>query len=208
MKVLVIGAAGKTGSVVVERAMAAGHEVTAFVHNADGYEPPSGVRVVEGDATDGATMDAAVRGQEAVLDTIGGKTPYKATTLETSVANTIMDSMRRNGVRRLVVTSMIGEGASRENSTIFVRLLLSTFLRGADKDKAEMESAVSRSGMDWVILRPAVLSDEPAKGDVRLFHAETGEKTHKITRADLASFMVAQLSSDEHLHEAVTIAND
>lgn len=208
MKVLVIGAAGKTGSTVVERAVAAGHEVTAFVHNSNGYEPPSGVHVVEGDATDGVTMDTAVRGQEAVLETIGGKTPYKATTLETSVANTIMDSMRRNGVRRLVVTSMIGEGASRKNSTIFVRLLLLTFLRGANKDKAQMESTVSTSGLDWVILRPAILSDEPAKGDVRIFRAETGEKADKITRADLASFMVAQLSSDEHLHQAVTIAND
>lgn len=71
-----------------------------------------------------------------------------------------------------------------------------------------MESAVSTSGLDWVIVRPAILFDKPAKGDVRIFHAETGEKADKITRADLASFMVAQLSSDEHLHQAVTIAND
>lgn len=207
MKVLVIGAAGKTGGAVVEQAVAAGHEVTAFVHNADGYEAPPGVRVAEGDAADDAAMDAAVSGQHAVLDTIGGKTPYKATTLETSVANTIMDSMRRNGVRRLVATSMIDEGRSRENSTIYERLLLSTVLRGATKDKREMESAVATSGLDWIILRPAILSDDPATGDVRTFDTESGEKGHEITRADLASFMVDQLSSDEYLHQAVAIAN-
>ncbi|WP_375472189.1 NAD(P)-dependent oxidoreductase [uncultured Nostoc sp.] len=206
MKVLVIGAAGKTGRAVVEQAVAAGHQVTAFVHKADEYEV-SNVRVIEGDATDGATMDAAVVGQDAVVDTIGGKTPYKETTLESSAANTIIAAMQRNGVRRLVVTSMIGEGESEANATLYERLLVSTLLRGADKDKAAMESAVESSGLDWVILRPAILNDDPAKGDVRVFDAETTEKAHKITRADLADFMLAQLDNNEYLHQAVTIAN-
>lgn len=206
MKVLVIGAAGKTGRAVVEQAVAAGHQVTAFVHQADEYEV-SDVRVIEGDATDSVAMDAAVSGQEAVLDTIGGKTPYKATTLESSAANTIIAAMQRNGVRRLVVTSMLGEGDSEANATMYERLLVSTLLRGADKDKAAMESAVEASGLDWVILRPAILTDDPAKGNVRVFDAETGEKAQKITRADLAAFMLSQLSSNEYLHQAVTIAN-
>ncbi|MBP5976477.1 NAD(P)H-binding protein [Brasilonema sp. CT11] len=206
MKVLVIGAAGKTGRAVVEQAVSAGHQVTAFVHKTDEYEV-SDVRVIEGDATDSATMDAAVLGQDAVLDTIGGKTPYKETTLESSAANTIIASMQRNDVRRLVVTSMIGEGDSEANATLYERLLIATFLRGADKDKAVMESAVESSGLDWVILRPAILTDDPAKRNVRVFDPETGEKAHKITRADLADFMLAQLSSNEYLHQAVTIAN-
>lgn len=206
MKVLVIGAAGKTGRAVVEQAVAAGHQVTAFVHSADGYAVP-GVRVIEGDAADRVDMDAAVLGQDAVLDTIGGKTPYKATMLESSAAATIIASMQRNDVRRLVVTSMVGVGDSAANATVYERLLVATFLRGADKDKTAMEAAVESSGLDWVILRPAILTDDPATGDVRVFGIGTDEKAHKITRADLASFMIAQLSSDGHLHQAVTIAN-
>ncbi len=207
MKVLVIGAAGKTGRAVVEQAVAAGHQVTAFVHNANEYKV-SDVRVIEGDAANTVAMDAAVLGQDAVLDTIGDKTPYKTTTLESSAANTIIASMQRNGVRRLVVTSMLGEGDSKANIPIYERLLLATLLRGADKDKAAMESAVEASGLDWVILRPAFLTDDPAKGNIRVFAAETGEKAHKITRADVASFMVAQVSNNEYLHQAVTIANN
>jgi len=206
MKILVIGAGGRTGRAVVEQAVAAGHEVTAFVHKADEYNVAN-VRVIEGDAADSAAMDAAVLGQDAVLDTIGGKTPYKETTLESSAASTIIKAMQRNGVRRLVVTSMLGEGESKANAPIYVRLLVATFLRGANKDKAAMESAVKSSGLDWVILRPAILTDDPATGDVRDFDAEAGEKAHKITRADLASFMIAQLSNNEYLHQAVTIAN-
>jgi putative NADH-flavin reductase len=207
MKVLVIGAAGKTGRAVVEQAVAAGHQVTAFVHNANEYKV-SDVRVIEGDATNTVAMDAAVLGQDAVLDTIGSKTPYKTTTLESSAANTIIASMQRNGVRRLVVTSMLGEGDSIANVPIYERLLLPTLLRGDNKDKAAMESAVEASGLDWVILRPAFLTDNPAKGSVRVFDAETGEKAHKITRADVASFMLAQVSNNEYLHQAVTIANN
>ncbi len=206
MKVLVIGAAGKTGKAVTEQAVAAGHQVTAFVHTAAEYKVPD-VRVIEGDAADSAAMDAAVFGQDAVFDTIGGKTPYKATTLETSVASTIIASMQRNDVHRLVVTSMLGEGDSAANAPLYERLLVSTFLRGADKDKAAMEAAVEGSGLDWVILRPAILTDGPATGNVRVFGIDTDEKAHKITRADLASFMLAQLSDTEYLHQAVTIAN-
>ncbi len=206
MKILVIGAGGKTGGEVVKQALAAGHEVTAFVRQADKYNTAN-VRVVEGDATDEAAVEKAVVGQDAVIDTIGGKTPYKETTLETSAASAIIKAMQKNDVRRLVVTSMIGEGESKSNSTLFVRLLLLTFLRGADKDKAAMESAVKASDLDWVILRPAILNDDAATGDARVFDAESGEKAHKITRTDLAAFMLAQLSSDEYLHKAVTIAN-
>jgi len=206
MKVLVIGAAGKTGMAVVEQALAAGHQVTAFVQKANEYNVPN-VRVIEGDATDSVSTQEAVAGQDAVIDTIGGKTPYKETTLESSAAKAIIASMQQNGVRRLVVTSMIGEGESKENATWYERLLVSTFLRGADKDKAAMESAVESSSLEWVILRPALLNDDPATGNVRVFSAESDGKAHKITRADLAAFMIAQLSSDEHLHQAVTVAN-
>lgn len=207
MKILVIGAAGKTGTEVVKQALAAGHEVTAFVHQAENYQVAD-VRVVEGDATDSDGMNAAVLGQDAVLDTIGGKTPYKTTTLEASAATNIIAAMQRQGVRRLVVTSMLGEGDSKENAPFFYeRLLISTFLRGANKDKANMESAVESSNLDWIILRPAVLSDDAATGHVQVFEADSGEKAHKITRADVAAFMIDQLSSDQYLHQAVTIAN-
>ena len=206
MKILVIGAGGKTGGEVVKQALAAGHEVTAFVRQADKYDGAN-VRVVEGDATDGAAIEKAIIGQDAVIDTIGGKTPYKETTLESSAATSIIKAMQKNGVRRLVVTSMLGEGESKANASIYERLLLATFLRGADKDKAAMESAVKASDLDWVILRPAILNDDAATGNIKVFDAETGEKAHKITRADLAAFMLEQLSSDQYLHKTVTIAN-
>ena len=86
-------------------------------------------------------------------------------------------------------------------------LLMATFLRGDKQDKAAMEAAVVGSDLDWVILRPPFLTDDAAQGHVRVFEAATGETAHKITRTDLAAFMVAQLASDQYLHQAVAIAN-
>jgi len=143
MKVLVVGGAGKTGRAVVERAVQQGHRVTAFVHRDGGYDVP-GVEVRSGDAGDTAVMESAIVGQDAVIDTVGGKTPYRRTTLETSVAATIVAAVQRQGVRRLVVTSSLGLGDSYANTSLLFRALMATFLRGAQRDKAGMEAEVPR----------------------------------------------------------------
>jgi len=206
MKVLVVGAAGRTGRAVVERAVKQGHQVTAFVHSDGGYDAP-GVEVRTGDASDMATMEGAILGQDAVIDTVGGKAPYRHSTLEASVAATVVGAMQRHGVRRLVVTSMFGEGDSAANAPVYMKILLATFLRGEVPDKAAKEATVSGSGLDWVIARPPFLTEKPATGDVRIFAAGSREHPHSITRSDLAAFMVDQLTSDENLGKAVTIAN-
>ncbi len=203
MKVLVVGAAGKTGRAVVERAVAEGHEVTAFVHSTASFDP--GVQVRAGDASDMTAIAAALEGQDAVIDTVGGKTPYRRTTLEADVAAGIVVAMQRLGVRRLVVTSSVGVGDSTAHTPPTVRLVVATYLRGSTADKTAMESIVHDSGLDFVITRPAVLTDEPATGDIHVLSAGSREKARTVTRADLADFLVASLTSDEHLGRAVTL---
>ncbi|RZL16665.1 MAG: SDR family oxidoreductase [Hymenobacter sp.] len=206
MKVLVIGAGGKSGQLVVERALAAGHTVTALVHNAGEYKAPAGTQVLAGDATDAATVARAVAGQDAVIDAIGGHTPFLTTHLEETTAKAVATAMQQQGVRRLVVISVLGAGDSKEQATFFYeKLLMPTFLHGALPDKEAMEAAVKQSNLDFVLVRPPFLSDDPATGSV---HIVTGEnKAHKITRADLAQFLVDQLTSDTYLGQAVTVTN-
>jgi putative NADH-flavin reductase len=201
VRVLVLGAGGKTGGAVVQQAQTAGHQVTAFVHHAGDYDGPAGVNVAEGDATDADAVAAAV------IDTIGGKTPYKSnTTLEADVARAVIAAMTRSGVRRLLVTSSIGVGDSLANGTLGLRVLLKTFLRGSTADKAAMERAVTASGLDWTIARPAVLTDKPATGTIRTFDPSTGEKARRISRVDLAAWLVAQLDDSDNVRRAVTVA--
>ena len=209
MKVLVIGAGGKSGEALVKEALAQGHQVAAFVHSASEYKAPAGVTVIEGDVLDAAKIDAAVSGHDAVLDALGGKTPYKETTLETSAARNVVNAMRAHGARRLIAISVLGVGESVEHAGFFYEhIFMPTFLRGAMKDKAGMESAIEGSNLDWVLVRPPVLTEGEKTGNVRVLPPSTEEKAHKISRADLAAFMVAQLSSDEYLHQAVVVATE
>lgn len=205
MKVLVFGATGKTGFLVVDRALAQGHEVTVLVRNAGRFVKP-GVRVLEGNATNAADVLKAVQGQDAVIESIGGTTPYKATMLETTSIQNILHAMRAAGVRRLVTVTMMGLGDSRAQSPFWYRyLLMTTFLRGSTRDKESKEAAVTASSADYVIVRPPILKDDPATGTTTVL--PEGAIGHSITRADLANFLVDQLSSDDHLHKAVTVVN-
>jgi putative NADH-flavin reductase len=205
MKVLVIGAAGKSGEALVNEALAAGHKVTAFVPGSSQYKKEN-VRVVAGDVMDVAAVDVAVAGQDAVIDALGGKTPWKVTTMETNAAHNIVDAMQRNGVRQLLKISVVGAGESVKKAGFFnEHVLMRTFLRGLLVDKAGMEAEIEGSNLKWTLVRPPMLTDREKTGIARVLSTEGGEKAHKIARADLAAFMVQQLESGRYLRQAVTV---
>ena len=205
MKILVLGAGGKTGGLVVQQALAQGHAVTVLVRDAGKYNGAN-VTVQQGDATNAGDVQRAVQGQDAVIDTIGGTTPYKATTLERTAARNVIAAMRAEGVQRLIVVSMMGIGESRAQAPFWYKyLLMTTFLRGSTRDKTAMEEAVQTSGLAYVIARPPILKDGAATGSVKVIGA--GETGHAITRADLAEFLVAQVGTDAYVGRAVTVVN-
>jgi putative NADH-flavin reductase len=211
MKVLVVGAAGKTGRLVVERALAAGHQVTGLVHTNDPKEEekhpyPAGMDAVHGDVRNPSRLETAMEGHDAVIDTLGGKTPFKDTDLESSAARVVIEGMAKVGAKRLIVISVMGVGESKEQAGFFYEhMLMPVFLRGALKDKTAMEDELNHSGLEWVLVRPPMLSDSDATGSVKM--VPEGETAHKITRGDLAQFLVDQLTNDTYLGQTVTIAN-
>lgn len=205
MKVVVFGASGKTGRLVVAKAKAAGHDVTAFTHGDD--QPPGAAHVVSGDASDAEAVRRAVAGHDAVIDTIGGSTPWKDSGLEASTAKSIIAGMTAEGVRRLIVISAMGVGESADQAAfVYGKLLMPTVMRGVVKDKERMEDLVDDSGLEFVIARPAQLTDDPENGALRI--VPEPEKAQHTRRGDLAQFLVDQLTSDANLNHAVVVAND
>ena len=212
MKVLVLGASGKTGGLVVRSALAEKHDVTVLVRDAARFrqegslEGEEAARVVVGDATHPDDVRRAMQGQTAAIDVIGGSTPYKQTRLETTAVHNLIGAMRDEGAQRLIAVSMMGIGDSRSQAPLWYRyLLMPTFLRGSSRDKIALEREVSQSGLDYVIARPPVLTDGSPVGSVKVL---TGSVMgHSITRADLANFLVEQLKSDAYLRRAVTVVN-
>jgi putative NADH-flavin reductase len=205
MKVLVFGATGKTGSLVVDRALAQGHQVTALVRSAKKMTKPE-VNIVVGDATNPGDVLKAMTSQHAVIDTIGGTTPYKTTQLESNSVRSIIAAMQAESVLRLIVVTMMGLGESRAQTPWWYKhLLMNTFLRGSTKDKAAVESEVRASGLQYIIVRPPILTEMPATGTAKIIGP--GLIGHKITRRDLANFLVDQLSNDRYIGQAITVVN-
>jgi putative NADH-flavin reductase len=162
--------------------------------------------VTHGDVHDSAAVKRAMDGCEAVIDTLGGKTPFLKTDLESSAARVVLAAMKEVGAKRLVAISVLGAGDSGAQAPFwYEHLFLPTFLHGALPDKNEMEAEVKASGVDWVLVRPPILTDKEATGAVKVV---TGSDiAHTITRADLAQFLVDQLGTDTYLGQAVVIAN-
>lgn len=209
MKILVIGAGGGTGEEVLGQAVERGHEVTAFVHHADDFSAPPAIRVVQGDVLDAQAVQQAVAGQDAVIDTLGGHTPWKNTSLETNAARNIIDAMQGHDVSRLIVVSAIGVGETKDLVPgWYEKLIMPTLLRGAMQDKEAMEPEVEASGLAWTLVRPGHLVEGQRTGNVRFFEPGQGETAHKITRADVAAFMLDILEQEKFVKQAVNIASN
>ena len=209
MKLLVIGAAGGTGEEVVAQALGQGHDVTALVHHGEKYDAPLRVHVVTGDVLNPQTLDKAMPGQDAVIDALGGHTPWKDTGLERDAARNVIESMKKSGVKRLLVVSAIGVGETKDLVPgWYEKLIMPTFLRGAMKDKEEMEPEVEASGLEWTIVRPGHLVNGEKTGVVRTFEPGAGQTAHKMTRADVAAFLLEALADGKHVGEAVNIASN
>jgi len=206
MKVLVFGANGRTGNLVVARAVAMGHEVSVLVRHS-GLASSAGVRVIIGDALIAEDVLRAMDQQDIVVDCMGGTAPWKTQTLERDAMRNIVAAMEKSGARRLLVVSAMGVGESAAQSPWWYRyLMVPTFLRGSTADKTAMEAVVRGSALNWIIARPPILTDGAATGKVHVLgKSETG---HAITRADLAVWLVEQFESEFYVGQAVVVVNN
>jgi putative NADH-flavin reductase len=199
MKVAIFGSTGSVGRLMVKQALEQGHTVTAFARDPAKVDlKHANLRIVQGDATDLAAVEKAVRGQDAVLCALGAGAKG---TIRSEGTRTIIRAMEAAGVRRLVCQSSLGVGDSRANLNFFWKhILFGMLLRQAYADHVEQENHVMRSRLDWTIVRPGAFTDGPRTGEYRHGFASTDKAiTHKVSRADVADFMLKQLADDSYL---------
>lgn len=206
-KLLVLGATGGAGRLIVQQALGRGHTVTALVRSPAKAQDLTGVRLVVGDARDEAALREAVRGQDAVISALGTPiSPFSEVTLLSTATRALVRAMQHEGVARLVCITGVGAGDSRGHGGFaFDHLILPLLLRHVYADKDRQETIVRESGLDWVLVRPTVLNDQPGRGETRAltelgaFHGGT------IARADVARFVLDQLRADTWLGRAPLI---
>jgi uncharacterized protein YbjT (DUF2867 family) len=205
MKLLVLGATGGTGRLIVRDAVAKGYSVVALVRSTARADLP-GADLIEGDARNEATLARAMDGCDAVVSALGTGMGRRKVDLLTVATRALVAAMTRNGVRRLVCVSALGVGDSRgHGGFVFDRLFQPLLLSQAYKDKERQEAAIRASALDWVVVRPAMLTDDPARGSVRAFTDLAGVNGGKVARADVARFVVEQLTTDTWLRRTPVI---
>jgi putative NADH-flavin reductase len=206
MKIAVFGATGATGQQVVQQALEQGYVVTALARNPERLAiQHSSLTIVKGNVLDPAAVEQTVRGADAVLSCLGRR-PFRDKDAVWKGTRNIIESMKKLGVRRLIVESAFGAGNSRGLASIGMFLVTNTLLKWAYREKELGEPEIMNSDLDWVIVRPPALRNGPRTGKYRSGEGLRLSTLNWINRADVADFMLRQLSSDEWLRKTPAIS--
>jgi putative NADH-flavin reductase len=219
MRLAIFGPTGGTGRRLVERAIAEGHDLTAFVRNPSKLTARhERLRVVVGDAFDSDSVREAVAGNEAVICVLGSRQPSNPlfprrpgdpNGVASAGSENIVAAMKEHGLRRFVCQSAWGVGESRQNpgfaGAFFMNVLVPPLLRDEYADKEAQEKIVSESDLDWIIVRPMLLTNGPWTNDYRADVDLKPGRSPYISRADVADFLLRQLTDDTFVRKAPAI---
>ena len=206
MRIAIFGATGGIGTECLRQALEQGHEVRAFVR-----DPARLVRrhdrlaILGGNLSVPVDVEAALSGCDAVICALGSRS-LSATKVRREGTAAIIGGMAKCGVRRLFVISAMGVGESWHSLSRFNRFFFAVFLKAAREDHEAQERIVKASALDWTIVRPSALVDEPGTGDYHIGESIRAT-TSKIPRADVAHFILSDLTERKWIGKAVTITN-
>jgi uncharacterized protein YbjT (DUF2867 family) len=205
MRVLIIGATGGTGRQLVSRALEHGHQVTAFVRDPSGLRMQHArITIAQGNVLDYGSLEAAVRGQEAVLSALGHKRWFYPNRILSAGTRNLVHAMETLGIRRLVCETALGIGDSRGRAGLYYTLFVAPFiLPFYFRDKERQEGIIRASSLEWVIVRPGMLTNGARRGVYRV-GSNVGHWlwTCRISRADVADFMLRQLTDNTYLRSS------
>ena len=211
MKVAIFGATGGTDRIIIRRALERGYEVTAAARNPSallgGHER---LRVVKADVLQPQTLEAVVEDQDAVITSVSVgnavKEGRKPTILFSEGTRNVIAAMERQGVRRLVCLSSSAVEPDPALGIIFGKIMRPLMFKEMYADMSRMEREVGSSGLDWIIVRPSTLTDNPASGRYVL-GIDRIPKGWRVPREDVAEFVLDQLRDDRYLGRAVAITS-
>ncbi len=200
MNLVILGATGRTGQLVVEQALAAAHNVTALVRSPERLAiRNSNLRVVAGQATDAGDVARAMVGADAVISALGGSGSVIADS-----TRAIVEAAHRTGVKRVVVLSSFL--VERDRMGALSRLITGLVRGSMIKDKRDGEQLLQQSDLDWTISYPGPLTDGPATGLVEVLPEGAKRRiTERISRADVAGWLVEAATSHQTSRRGIDI---
>jgi putative NADH-flavin reductase len=210
MRLLLLGATGRTGGELLLQALTQGHQLTALARDPGRLSvPDERVHAIAGSATDPAAIHAALEGQEAVLCSLGPRSPKALLgfDLMQETVEALIPSMQAQRVGRIVMLSALGAGQSAGHAPAAFRLMFRTLFRQVGKDKAIAEAMLEDSELDWTVVYPPSLTNGPRTGSYRHGQAIQIRGMPRISRADVAEFMLAQLTDPRYSRTSAIITS-
>lgn len=209
MRISIFGGTGPTGLLVVEGALADGHDVVAFARTPSKLPQHDRLSVVEGQLDDTEEISAAIMGSDAVVSLLGPSTKAAdAAALVTGYRN-IVAAMHTHGVRRLVVTgtpSITDDADGRDWKVAAMVKLISIVQPAAYRALVDIGGIVRASGLDWTIVRLPFLSNRPRT--TRINARQVGAKgSLRLSRANAAAFILEQVTATTYLRKAPFISD-
>lgn len=201
MKIAIFGATGSVGRLAVTQALEQGHEVTALIRDPEKVETRhENLHLIKGDVLSSRSVEQAVQGQDVVFCILGAG---RKGTVRSQGTKNIIEAMKSTSTKRLICQSSLGVGDSRGNlNFLWKYIMFGLLLRAAYADHVLQEEYVMKSGLEWTIIRPAAFTDGPRTEVYRHgFAADAKSLTLKISRADVADFLLKQLNDNTYLRK-------
>lgn len=207
MKLLVFGATGKTGKELVKQALDQGYAVIAFTRNPSKLTVKhKNLEIFQGDIDDYCRVSSAIGKSDIVISTLGASSPFRYDPSVTKGLANILDSLKTATPKRFIYMSFTGVKQSRNEAGFVIKhiapKLLSTEIRGHE----ERERMLMDSGVNWTIIRAATLTNGTHAGEYRVGeNIKAKGMTAKISRADVADFILKIITGNRYERQAPTI---
>ncbi len=200
MKIAVLGASAGIGLQCTRLALQQGHEVVTLSRRVVPLPDHAQLTRVQGSATDARAVRSAVEGAEAVLVTLGVKSPLP-TTMFSDSSRILLQVLKEIGSSpTLIVLTGFGAGDSWSYNSFPVRILFTLVLKQVYEDKAVQEQRIAAGYPRWEMVRPGRLTNGSMTGRYRVLDTLVeGMKVGAISRADVAQFLVAQAEQPTYL---------
>jgi len=210
MKLTIFGATGGTGKQLIKQALAAGNQVVAFVRNPSKLNTRhEHLTIVQGELVDQTMIERAVSGADAVISVLGPRGDLKSKPITRGTQN-ILAAMKKQGVRRLIISSTPSASDPNDLPDFKFKVLV-TFvkltMRTAYEEIIDIAETIRMSDSDWTIVRVSMLNNNPRSGKVKVGYLGKGEVGVRISREDMAEFMLKQVQDTKYLRKAPVISN-
>ena len=206
MKVVIFGANGKTGKLLVEQALAQGHQVIAYIRRPESLliDNP-GLKIIVGNLNEPLKMKDAISGSDACISALGGASLSKHSVETINGIKSIISIMEITNVYRFIYLSSLGTRESRYFIPQPLRFILTNILlRVPLADHNINESNIIKSTLQWTLIRPGSLTDGQLTGDFKHGSEHAILKGNSsISRANVAMFMLQQLTDIRYIHKGV-----